>query len=72
MAARYEHGDERCALTNRQERVSLNPLLATDMNFDRVYTWLNRKLVEFRVLAVRDASLRTPEIKFTAAYTRGD
>jgi hypothetical protein len=43
---------------------------ATDMNFDRVYTYLNRMPVEFRVLAVRDASLRTPAIKATPSYTR--
>jgi hypothetical protein len=43
---------------------------ATDTNFDRVYTYLGRMPVEFRVLAVRDASLRTPAIKFTPAYTR--
>ena len=42
----------------------------TDANFDRVYTYLNRMPVEFRVLAVRDASLREPAIKFTPAYTR--
>lgn len=42
----------------------------TDTNFDRVYAYLNRMPVEFRVLAVRDASLRAPDIKFTAAYTR--
>ncbi len=43
---------------------------ATDMNFDRIYSYLNRMPVEFRVLAVRDASLRTPAIKFTPSYTR--
>jgi hypothetical protein len=43
---------------------------ATDINFDRVYAYLNRMPVEFRVLAVRDTSVRTPAIKFTPAYTR--
>ena len=43
---------------------------ATDANFDRVYAYLNRMPVEFCVLAVRDASLREPAVKFTPAYTR--
>lgn len=42
----------------------------TDSNFDRVYTYLSRMPVEFRVLCVRDASLREPSIKHTAAYVK--
>jgi hypothetical protein len=42
---------------------------ASDTNFDRVHQYLKRMPVEFNVLAVRDASLRTPDIRHTAAYT---
>ena len=43
---------------------------ASDSNFDRVYLYLGRMPVEFRVLCVRDATLRDPPIKHTAAYVR--
>lgn len=43
---------------------------ATDTNFDRVCLYLNRLPTEFRVLCVRDATLRTPAIRCTAGYTR--
>lgn len=43
---------------------------ATDCNFDRISLYLNRMPTEFRVLSVRDATLRRPEIRHTAAYTR--
>jgi hypothetical protein len=43
---------------------------ATDTNFDRVYTYVARMPVEFRILSVRDASLRDPSIKYTNAYVK--
>lgn len=43
---------------------------ASDMNFDRVCTYLDRMPIEFRVLCVRDASLRRPAIRHTASYTK--
>jgi hypothetical protein len=43
---------------------------ASDANFDRVYTYLSRMPVEFRVLSVRDATLRDQSIKHTGAYVR--
>ncbi len=43
---------------------------ASDTNFDRVCLYLDRMPVEFRVLSVRDASLREPAIRHTSAYTK--
>ena len=43
---------------------------ATDLNFDRVCNYLDRMPTEFSVLCVRDASLRQPAVKHTAAFTR--
>ncbi len=43
---------------------------ASDANFDRVCLYLNRLPTEFRVLCVRDATLRAPAIRCTAGYTR--
>lgn len=43
---------------------------ASDTNFDRICLYLERMPTEFRVLCVRDASARAPEIKFTAGYTK--
>jgi hypothetical protein len=43
---------------------------ASDTNFDRVCTYLERMPTEFSVLCVRDASLRAPDVKHTAAYTK--
>jgi MoxR-like ATPase len=43
---------------------------ASDTNFDRVCLYLNRMPTEFRVLCVRDASLRQPEIRHTPSYTK--
>jgi hypothetical protein len=43
---------------------------ASDTNFDRVCLYLNRMPTEFRVLCVRDATLREPAIRCTAAYTK--
>jgi hypothetical protein len=43
---------------------------ASDMNFDRICLYLNRLPTEFRVLCVRDASLRAPAIKHTSGYTK--
>lgn len=43
---------------------------ASDTNFDRVCVYLNRMPTEFRVLCVRDASLRQPGIRHTASYTK--
>ena len=43
---------------------------ASDANFDRICLYLNRLPTEFRVLCVRDASLRTPAIRCTAGYTK--
>ena len=42
---------------------------ASDTNFDRIYQYLKRMPTEFNVLAVRDASLRDPNIRHTAGYT---
>jgi len=42
---------------------------ASDTNFDWVYQYLKRMPTEFNVLAVRDASLRDPNIRHTAGYT---
>lgn len=44
--------------------------VASDTNFDRVCAYLDRMPTEFRVLTVRDASLREPAIRHTAAYTK--
>jgi hypothetical protein len=43
---------------------------ATDTNFDRICLYLDRIPTEFRVLCVRDATLREPAIKCTASYTK--
>ena len=43
---------------------------ASETNFDRVCVYLNRMPTEFRVLCVRDATLREPLIRHTPAYTR--
>ena len=43
---------------------------ATDTNFDRIYTYVARMPIEFRILCVRDASLRDAAIKYTAAYVK--
>ena len=43
---------------------------ATDANFDRICMYLDRMPTEFRVLCVRDATLREPAIKCTASYTK--
>lgn len=43
---------------------------ASDMNFDRVCTYLDRMPTEFSVLCVRDASLRQPGIRHTPGYTK--
>jgi len=43
---------------------------ASDTNFDRICVYLNRLPTEFRVLCVRDATLRQPAIRCTAGYTR--
>jgi hypothetical protein len=43
---------------------------ATDCNFDRISLYINRVPIEFRVLCVRDATVRQPQIRHTAAYTR--
>src|SRR6266481_3132637 len=42
---------------------------ASDTNFDQVHTYLKRMPAEFGVLCVRDATLRTPDIRHTPAYT---
>ncbi len=39
---------------------------ASDTNFDRICLYLNRLPTEFRVLCVRDATLREPAIRCTA------
>ena len=41
---------------------------ASDANFDRICLYLNRLPTEFRVLCVRDATLRQPAIRSTAGY----
>lgn len=43
---------------------------ASDTNFDRVCLYLNRLPTEFRVLCVRDATLREPNIRCTASYVK--
>jgi hypothetical protein len=43
---------------------------ASDTNFDRICLYLNRLSTEFRVLCVRDATLRQPAIRCTAGYTK--
>jgi len=43
---------------------------ASDTNFDRIGLYLDRMPTEFRVLSVRDATLRDPKIKYTAGYTK--
>jgi len=43
---------------------------ASDTNFDRLCLYLNRLPTEFRVLCVRDATLRQPAIRCTAGYVR--
>ena len=43
---------------------------ASDTNFDRVCLYLDRMPTEFRVLCVRDASLREPAIRHTSSYTK--
>jgi hypothetical protein len=43
---------------------------ASDTNFDRICLYLNRLPTEFRVLCVRDATLREPAIRSTAGYVR--
>jgi hypothetical protein len=43
---------------------------ASDSNFDRVCLYLDRMPTEFRVLSVRDATLRDQKIKYTAGYTK--
>jgi hypothetical protein len=43
---------------------------ASDINFDRICLYLNRLPTEFRVLCVRDATLRVPAIRCTAGYTK--
>ena len=43
---------------------------ASDTNFDRICLYLNRLPTEFRVLCVRDATLRQMAIRSTAGYVR--
>ena len=43
---------------------------SSDTNFDRICLYLNRLPTEFRVLCVRDATLREPAIRSTAGYVR--
>jgi MoxR-like ATPase len=43
---------------------------ASDTNFDRICLYLDRLPTEFRVLCVRDATLRAPAIRCTAGYTK--
>jgi hypothetical protein len=43
---------------------------ASDTNFDRICLYLDRLPTEFRVLSVRDATLRDQKIKYTAGYTK--
>jgi len=43
---------------------------ATATNFDRAYTYLKRMPTEFTVFSVRDAMLRTPDVKHTPAFTQ--
>lgn len=44
---------------------------ASDSNFDRICLYLDRMPTEFRVLSVRDATLRDPKIKYTAGSPSG-
>jgi hypothetical protein len=41
-----------------------------DTNFDRICAYLDRLPTEFRVLCVRDATLRDPTLRSTAAYVK--
>ena len=43
---------------------------ASDTNFDHICLYLDRMPTEFRVLSVRDATLRDPKIKYTAGYIK--
>jgi len=43
---------------------------ASDTNFDRICLYLNRLPTEFRVLCVRDATLRQPAIRTTAGFVK--
>lgn len=43
---------------------------ASDTNFDRICTYLDRLPTEFRMLCVRDATLRDPALCSTAAYVK--
>ena len=43
---------------------------ASDTNFDRICLYLDRMPTAFRVLSVRDATLRDQKIKYTAGYTK--
>jgi len=43
---------------------------ASDTNFDRICQYLRRMPAEFSVLCVRDASVHSPQIRTTAAYTK--
>ncbi len=43
---------------------------ASDTNLDRICMYLDRMPTEFCVLCIRDASLREPGIRHTAAYTK--
>jgi len=43
---------------------------ASDTNLDRICLYLNRLPTEFRVMCVRDATLREPAIRYTASYTK--
>jgi hypothetical protein len=45
-------------------------LRASDSNFDRICQYRKRMPAEFNVLCVRDASLYSPAIRSTAAYTK--
>jgi hypothetical protein len=41
-----------------------------DTNFDRICQYIDRMPTEFRILSVRDATLRDQKIKYTAGYTK--
>lgn len=43
---------------------------ASDTNFDRICTYLGRLPTEFRVLCVRDATLRDPALRSTTPYVK--
>jgi hypothetical protein len=43
---------------------------ATDTNFERICTYLERMPKEFDVLCVRDSLLRQPAVKHSPAYTK--